>query len=199
MPLARPEPVGEGDRHVGALLEEDRAGLFLAGSVQGREDGGDADRADPGGTDPPRGLTHAPGVERDERAAVELVPALQHHDLGADEAREVLGPVHEGRERCAGRQADAHRGHPAEVAPLHHGVGEVGGADHRRLRLARGGRLLHQRGEGAGDAGGHVRGGGGLHRRRHRVLLQEDRVGVGAADIDADPPSHANTEWKSRS
>jgi hypothetical protein len=127
------------------------------------------------------------------------VPALQHHDLGADQARQVLGPVHEGRERCTGGEADAHRGDPAEGAPLYHRVGEMGGADHGRLGLARGGRLLHQRGEGAGDAGGHVRGGGGLHRRRHRVLLQKDGVGVGAADVDADPPSHANTERKSRS
>ena len=79
-----PEPVGEGDRHVGALLVENRAGLFLAVSVQGREDGGDADRADPGGTDPPRGLTHAPGVERNERSAVELVPAVAEVNVLAE-------------------------------------------------------------------------------------------------------------------
>ena len=86
-----------------------------------------------------------------------------------------------------------------EVAPLHHGVGEVGGADHGRLGLARGGRLRDERGEGARDAGGHVRGRGRLHRGRDRVVLEEHGVGVGAAHVDADAPSHANTERKSRS
>ena len=42
-------------------------------------------------------------------------------------------------------------------------------------------------------------GGGRLHRGRDRVLLEEHGVGVGAAHVDADAPSHANTERKSRS
>ncbi len=138
-------------------------------------------------------------VERDERAAVELVAALQHHDLGAHQLGQVLRPVHEGRQRGARGQADADRGDAAQVAPLHHRVGEVGGADHHRVRLARAGRLLHQLGEGAGDPGRHVRGGRRLDPRGHRVVLEQDRVGVGAAHVDADAPSHANTERKSRS
>ena len=193
------EPVGERDRDVGAFVAENRRRFFFARGVQRREDRGDRDRADPGGADPPGGLAHALAVERDERAAVELVAALQHHDLGAHQVGQVLRPVHEGRERGAGGQADAHRGDPAEVAPLHHRVGEVGGADHGRLGVTGGGRLLHQRGEGARDAGGHIRGRWRLHRRRHRVLFEEHRVGVGAAHVDADAPSHANTERKSRS
>jgi hypothetical protein len=138
-------------------------------------------------------------VERDERAAVELVTALQHHDLAAHQGREVLRPVHERGQRGAGGQADAHRGDAAEVAPLHHGIGEMGRADHGRVGVARGGRLLDERGEGARDARRHIRGRGRLHRGRDRVLLEEHGVGVRAAHVDADPSSHANTERNSRS
>ena len=177
-----------------------RRRFFFAGGVQRREDRGDRDRADPGVADPPGGRAHATGVERDERAAVELVTALQHHDLAAHQGREVLRPVDERGQRGAGGQADAHRGDAAEVAPLHHGIGEVGRADHGGVGVARGGRLLDERGEGARDARRHVRGRGRLHRGRDRVLLEEHGVGVGAAHVDADPSSHANeTERKSRS
>ncbi len=138
-------------------------------------------------------------VEGHERAAVELVAALQHHHLAAHEVGQVLRPVHEGRQRGPGGQPDAHGGHPAEVAPLHHRVGEVGRPDHGRVGAARGRRLLDEGGQGAGDARRHVRRGGCLHRGRHRAILQEDGVGIGPADVDADPPSHANTERKSRS
>ncbi len=193
------EPVRQGDRDVRAFLADDRRRLLLARRVQRREHRGDGDRADPGVADAPGRRAHAPAVERDERAAVELVAAFQHHDLGAHQLGQVLRPVHEGRQRGARGQADAHRGDAAQIAPLHHRVGEVGGADHHRVRLARAGRLLHQRGEGAGDAGRHVRRGGRLHPRGHRVVLEQDRVGVGAAHVDADAPSHANTERKSRS
>ena len=138
------EPVGEGDRDVGTLFEDDGGGFFLAGGVQRRENGGDGDRADPGVADPPGGRAHAAGVERDERAAVELVAALQHHHLAADEGREVLRPVDERGQGGARGQADAHRGDAAEVAPLHHGIGEVGRPDHGGVGIARGGRLLRR-------------------------------------------------------
>ena len=154
----------------------------------------------PGVADPPGRRAHALDVERDERAAVELVAALQHHDLAAHQRGEVLRPVHERRQRGARGQADAHRGDPAEVAPLHHRVGEVGGADHRP-------RAPRARRAPARTSAARARvmpvvtsgGRGRLHRRRHRVVLEEHRVGVGAAHVDADAPSHANTERKSRS
>src|SRR4029450_8335437 len=58
---------------------------------------------------------------------------------------------------------------------------------------------LDEPGERARDAGGDVLGGGRLHRGHHRVVLEQHRVGVGAAHVDADASSHANTERKSRS
>ncbi len=193
------EAVGQGDGDVGALLAEDGRRLLLAGGVQWREHCGDRDRADARRADAPGRLAHALLVERHERAAVELVAALQHDDLAADQVGQVLRPVHEGRQRGAGGQADAHGGHPAEVAPLHHRVGEMGSPDHGRVGFTRGRRPLDEFGQGAGDPRGHVRGGGCLHGGGHRVVLQKDGVGVGAADVDADPPSHAKTERKSRS
>ena len=90
----------------------------------------------------------------------------------------------------------------AEVAPLHHRVGEVGRADHHRRRSRRAPRREPARPASASArvmpvvTSGVV---GVLTACDHRVVLEQHRVGVGAADVDADAPSHANTERKSRS
>jgi hypothetical protein len=51
------------------------------------------------------------------------------------------------------------------------------------------------------DAAGHVRGRRRLDRLHDAAVLQQHRVGIGAADIDADAPHGGawNTERKSRS
>ena len=57
-----------------------------------------------------------------------------------------------------------------------------------------------QRGEGARDAASSRPAVVGVFTAADdRVVLEEHGVGVGAAHVDADAPSHANTERKSRS
>ena len=138
------EPVRERDRDVGALLAQDRRRLLLARGVQRREDGGDArPSVMPGVADPPGRRAHA-RARRTGRAGrpSNSWPPSSMTTSPRTSVGQVLRPVDEGRQRGAGGQADAHRGDAAEVAPLHHRVGEVGGADHHRVDVARAGRLL---------------------------------------------------------
>jgi hypothetical protein len=119
------------------------------------------------------------------------VTALDHEDLAADEGRQILGPVDEGRQRGAGRQADADRGDPREIASLDDRVGEVRGADHdgvgRRLGTVRAtGEQVAQRGD---DAARHVGRGGRLHGPHDTGAVQQDSVGISAADVYSDSPS----------
>ena len=182
------ELVRERHRGVGTLFAEDRRGVRLALGVERREHRGDRHRGDPGRPDPARGIAHASLVERHDGPAVVFVAALEHDDLAAHEGCEVVGPVDEGRQRRAGRQADPDRGHAGEVAPLDDGVREVRGADHdgidRTARPHRGQELAKRRRDAAGDVGGRR----GLDGMDDGVAVEQNRVGIGAADVEADAP-----------
>ena len=88
---------------------------------------------------------------------------------------------------------------------LHNGIDEMRGADHHAIDLLRravgalqyaGRAELLQRVE---DAGSHVLAGRRLDRAYDLAVLDQDGVGVGAADIDTDSSHDANTLLKSRS
>ena len=183
------EAVGERDGDARALLAEDLRRLLLARRVQRGEDRGDADRGDPRLADAARRGSHAARIERDEGPAVVLVAALQHHDLAADDRREILGPVAEGLEGGARGKPDADRGDARQLAVLDDGVGEVRGAEHHRAdrREAPGG--PEQLGEGISHARGHVRGRRRLDRVEDALVLQQHCVGVRAADVYTDSAS----------
>ena len=119
--------------------------------------------------------------------------ALDHRDLALDHRGEVRRPVAERRQAGARRQADADRADPAQGAPLHDGVDEMRRADHDGIDgLVADGAGCREAGERVEDPAGHV-----WRRRRldggaHPPLLDQHRIRVGAADVDADA-SHPNT------
>src|SRR5258707_15673385 len=72
---------------------------------------------------------------------------------------------------------------------LHHGVDEMRRADHdavdRALRYLG---MIRQQPERGDDAAGHIGAGGSFDRMHDASILQQHRIGIGAAHIDADPP-----------
>lgn len=90
-------------------------------------------------------------------------------------------------------------GDAGQAAPLEHGVDEMRRADHDAVKRTRRhvgmtAKQLQRR----DDAAGHVLGGRRFDRMHDPAVLKQHRIGVGAANVDADA-SHANTERKSRS
>ena len=139
---------------------------------------------------PGRGTAHRVGVERGQFPAVELDAAV--HDRGADGdlGGEITRPVEDGPDAVGGRPADPDRRDPPQALALEHGVGRVRGPEHDVADPARldGGRGQH-RSDGGGDPAGDVRRGRHLGRDDQPVRRVHDhRVGVGAADVDPQPP-----------
>ena len=122
------------------------------------------------------------------------MPAFEHENLAADQRRQVFRPVAKGRQRRGGRQANAHRRDRRQPLPLHRGVDKMRRADDDAVDRATGNvgmrRQFAKRGN---DAGRYVCGGGGLDGINDTALFQQDRVGIGAADIDTDPPHRRST------
>ena len=132
------------------------------------------------------------------------MPAFEHDHLAADRAGEIFRPVAERRQRGASGQPDAHRSDAREIAPLDDGVDEMGRADHDAVdRTARDIRMAGELRECGHDAGGNIRRGRGFDRVYDTSVFEQHGIGVGAADIDADPPHRyallSKTERKSRS
>ena len=172
----------------GSARFKDLARLGFALRVDRAEHRGDRDRADTLGPDVGGDAEEFGFVERRNLAAVELMAAVSEIGVIADRAPEIFGPVDHRRQRGGRRQAKTHGGGRREVAPLHHRVGEMGRADHDdvdRLRLQTGCREhgLERR----DDARHHVRRRHGLDAGEDLRAVHDDRVGVGAADVDADP------------
>jgi hypothetical protein len=127
-------------------------------------------------------------VQRGDRPAVELVAAVREVGAPRDRLDQPLRPVDHRRQRRRGREPEPQRGRRGQVAGLHERVDEVRRADHDRLHLGRWERVLGlQAVQGGDDAGGDVRGRGGLHGGQHPVAVHEHGVGVGAPDVDPDP------------
>ncbi len=113
--------------------------------------------------------------------------AADHVDLRRDRLQEVPRPARERRDPVALGQRDPDRGHPRQVAALHEGVHELGGAHHHRLDVRPGlaGRLQQPR-DRLGDAVAHVGSGEGLGGCDHLAPRHQDGVGVGASDVHAE-------------
>ena len=75
-----------------------------------------------------------------------------------------------------------------KCAPLDHGVGEMGGADHDRGDSGRDRGLRQQFGQGGAHAAQYVGGGGGFDRDQDVGAVNQHGIRVGATDIDADAP-----------
>ena len=100
---------------------------------------------------------------------------------------QVGRPVDERRQGRRRRQADANRGDPGDMAALDDGVGEMRRADHHRVDPGRIDRTrrdetLQRRDDAVADLLGR----GGLDRVQHALAVDQDGVGVGAADVDAE-------------
>ena len=173
-------------------LFEDRSGLGFELGVDRTEHRRDRDRANALGSDVLGDAEQFGLVERRNHASVELVPAMREIGMVSDRASEVLRPIDHRRQRGGGRQAEAHGGGRREIAALHHGIGEMGGADHDDVDRPG----LHSRSREHGiQRRHHAR----HHVRRRRLLdacenlgsVHDDRVSIGAADVDAYPDHHA--------
>ncbi len=117
------------------------------------------------------------------------MPAREHEHVAADPIGEILRPIAERRQRGARRQSDAHRGDARETAPLDDGIDEMRRADHDRVdRAARDFGMAGEFVERRDDALGHVFRRRRLDRLHDAASLQQHRIGIGAADIDADAP-----------
>ena len=174
--------------HAGQGPAKDFAGFGFAFRVHRAEHRGDRNRADSLGPDVRGDAEKFSFVERRNLAAVEFMAAVSEIGVAADRALKVVRPVDHRRQRGGRRQAEAHCGGRREVAPLHDRVGEVGRADHDdvdRLRLQTG-RCEHGL-ERRDDARHHVRRRHGLDAGEDFRAVHDDCVGIGAADVDADP------------
>ena len=192
LPLQQPDPpqlMGQRDGGLRHLLPQDLRRAKLHPRVERGEDGRDSDAADARGAHRPRRRCHARLIERHDRPAVIIMPALDHMHLPAHLRGQILRPVTEGRQGGGGGQPDPQRADLGEVPPLHHRIDEMGGADHHRLGI-RPARRRHRL-QRAPHAGQHILGGRGLGGEDHARAIQQHRIGVGAADIDADTP-HAS-------
>ena len=180
---ARTEFVGAGDRLV-AQLPHQRAGAQLVRGIADREAGGDGKAFDPRGAflhrARQRGL-----IQRLELLAGGIVPAAQL-EYRPGRVGEQAGARHH---RVI--EADQHRRHGAE-ATFDDGVGRQRRRHRNQLdRLAiRAARERRQHGaDGLGDPQGQVPVGGQRLGARDDVatVLQQHRVGVGPAGVEAEP------------
>ena len=112
---------------------------------------------------------------------------MQKINMVAEAARDVLGPAGFGRNAAAGRQADANCGNFGEFAPLHHGVGELGRAEHYRVDAAfDAGLVAENLLQSIENPGADVPARQGFGRGKHRVAFEQHRVGMRPTDIDSD-------------
>lgn len=127
------------------------------------------------------------------------MPALDHEGERVDRLAQIVGPVHHGRQRGAGRHGDADRTDAVQPRTLHDRIGEVGRADHDRI---------HQHGirrlagdevtDGVDDALHHIGSGRKLDGAEDGLAVDQDGVRIRAADIDANALHDANTDLNSR-
>ena len=156
--------------------------------VDRTEHRGDRDRSDALGFDVGGNAEQFGFVQRRNHATVELVAAMGEIGMIADRASEILGPIDHRRQRRGSWQAEPHSRGRREVPSLHHGVGEMRGADHDDVdRLGLQTRRREHGIQRRHDAGHHVRRRRLLDAGEDLCSVHDDRVGVGAADVDAYP------------
>ena len=190
LPLDQPDGadlVAERDVHVAELALDHLGGpQFVARRDRG-EHAGDGDpvgRAADLAEKPRDGV----GVERGQVLAVELDPAVHDHRPDGDGLHQVRRPPEHGPDAVGGGSADPEHRHPPQVAAFQHGVGRVGGAEHDVADPARVGADRPEHGvDGRHDPAGDVGGARHLGLGDHPVGgVHDHRVGVGAADVDAE-------------
>jgi hypothetical protein len=167
---------------------KDSACLGFELRVDGAEDRGDRDRSDAFGFDLGSNAQQFGFVQRRNHATVKLMAAMGEIRMIADRAPEIFGPIDHRRQRRGSWQAEPHSRSLREVPSLHNRVGEMRRADHDHVdRLGiQTGRRKH---------GLESRHNTRHHVRRRRLLdagqdlcsIHDDRVSVGAADVNADP------------
>jgi hypothetical protein len=182
----------QGDVGARNLLRQDAASLVLAVRRQRREDAGNADRRQTRIAHPARRIADGNGIQRYDRAAVVFMPAGHHVHLTAHQGGQILRPVDEWRQAGTGGQADAQGADALQTPPLYHRIGEMGGTDHDSRDAAGIDRRLRQQPVQRGaHAAQHIFRGRDLGRCQDMTAVNQHRIRVGAADVDADAP-HGN-------
>ena len=164
--------------------------LLLGLGVDGREDRRDRDRADPLRGEVGGGSLQLVRLDRGDPAPVELVAAVADAHVAAERVAQRSRPPDHRRQRLRRRQPEPD--HPGRSQPprLDDRVREVRRPDHHRLHARHGDtRGLDERADRRRDPAGHVRRRRRLRLGEHVAAVDEDGVGVRAADVDAD--SHA--------
>ena len=128
-------------------------------------------------------------VERGYLAAVQLDPAVNDRCTGDDRVAQVGGPGRQRRHRACGRAADPQHRDSPQITPLDDRVHRVRGAEHR-VRDPRS--LIAQFCDHELDRGRDPAGDIDTRRRLSLdqdpvVAVDNDRVGVGRADVDPEP------------
>jgi hypothetical protein len=179
--------VGEADAGAGDCFGHQRRGMLLLIRVDRREDRRDSHRGEALIGNLVRRLADFGVVERGNRAAVELIAAVDEMAHAADGLHEIERPIHKGAQRGGGGQTDAQHGGAAQVASLDHGIGKVGRAEHDgvdpiRRNLAFG----QQVGQHVGNPAADIFGGGRFGPPGDGAAVHQDGIGVGAANVNAD-------------
>ena len=176
------EPVGPGDPGAGKVLGQQLGGTVLLARIHRGERSGDHDRIEASIVEPLGGVDHGRFVERLERATVELDTAGHQDRQALHRCGELRGPADERWKACPGGETDSEESDTVEVAPLDHGVGEVGGPDDHGPDIG-----VVDAGQCRSHPAHDIVGGGGLVRRDDGATVESGDVGVGPADVDADP------------
>ena len=198
-----PEPARQRDMNIGVFVADNLSRPLLAFRGQWREHRADADggymvRAHVAG-----GVGHRALVERHQGTAIIFMAAGNQVPATVDQPRQIVRPINKRRQAGRGRQANPKRRRPVQAATLNHRIDEMGRADHHRIDVTGG--VAHRRDQilqGRTDTACHVRRGDGLDGAENIVAIDQDRVGIGSADINADTlhgRAPAKTERKSRS
>ena len=188
-----------GDRNSRNFLAQNLRDRVFVRGIERREHGRHGDVANLPGPDLPGCLAHLPEVQGHETPAVVIVAALHDPGPAGDQVREILRPVAKRRQGGRGRRTDAHGGNFGKIATLDDRIGEMRRADHHRADTARVARMFAQRAHRRENAGGDVGGGRHLDCGFDPTLRDQDGIGIGAADVDADPVHDANADRKSMS
>lgn len=186
------------------LLAQHRRGALLVRVGNGREHAGHRNGLEAFFADDARNRANLVLVEGADLATVELVAAVHQEVAHAHGALQLVGPVGHAADGRGGRRTHAQSGNLVEALALDDGIRAMRGAQHGEADVLSGlhANLRDHFVHGRNDAAHDVFGGGTFGGSDQlQVAVDDNRVGVRAADVDAQAPRaqltchYACTSW----